>query len=691
MEVFARLDVRSVENTRRLLWNDVVSLAREYSELTAAIQASPGSSEDAPRESKSGGSGSPSAVANDPAAETPDDAQGFDPRQAKLRAYVENSKGDGTSLDLKDDAWIERVLNDPEAELDRLSTKIQRRHNKRLRDLLGIGSTGGEAQRSLASPTDFTNEPDLQAEHTPRHDVDSVGTNPEELELAWPQPEHGFAWFRVIAGYSGRRPVLFDGRQVASTAESTTKDAEPLRDGRRQYDVWAYLGADQREAMAARPVLWARGTALQPVQNVKVSVSGDDISGTWTAGDGTSQVEVYRFAGDEARASHEIVDDRRIASDKDNLSGFEDRDLQAGDYVYRFFACAVVAGRKLRSTPVTVRQSVVIPVPPVQKLEVVADPERPGFIVSWAHPSGSDVNVQIHLTKDELPTGIGTRELDESSLERVGFSDSTRLTVPPQLRSDGRWMIRVDWPDDADRVHFTAISSIGTSYRVGATGTEVRVRALDSDSIRVVERVDEQYLVFPWPSGADSVQVSMRPSGALDPDPKTWPKVTRFTRERHETHGGIHLEPLPSEGCRLAVFGLAYYGGEVTTSEPQFVEYPGLTRIRYDFVQEFEMKGFLRKKESPAGTTLWVEATGEVAESVVLVRNHNRLPLHVADGDHIFEGQLETRGGKSILRREGFSRGTDRAGFVRLFVAVPDDEQHLYAVLDPSIDSLQWS
>lgn len=688
VEVLARLDVRDPAALHRLLWNDVLSLGRSFSDLIAALATDapiPRASADAePAVPEEGTRSSEPSTVEEPGEE-------LEARRESLESYLEDQRAAGDPLEELSEAWIIRAVADPVAVVSKLPTRIQRKHKARLLEILGAEKAmarGGRSQRLPNKPEGYDREPEMLAEHVAQHAVDFRNSDAMVVDLMWPAPGTGVAYFRTFAGRSGKVPRLFEGREINRADQPGATDDEPLIEGRRHYAVWAYLGSNAGAARAAIPVLWARGVVLQPVTEVKVSVNGDDVFGTWQTGPGIERVEVYRIPGRHDIPAHEVPESFRLIGlrDEDTLQGFEDRDLSAGDYEYRFYAFATVDGAPTRSAPVIERRKVTVPVPQVTDLEVLEDDSDSSLSISWTPLADDIVRVQIHLSGDEVPSGISGRELDVDGLERNGFSDSTRLDAPPAL-VDGRAQIMVDWPAHLDRVHLTAVTQLGDKYRVGATVTCTTAREITHVDLR--ERVDEQYLTFSWPSGAGFVQVRQRPAGVMDDDPHTWPEVKRITREDHERYGGLHIGPLPGEGCTLALAGISYQSRVANIANPILVTYPGLTRLFYDIADEVATRGRIRKTQVSLGHQVLVRASSAVDVPVVLVRHPARLPLHHRDGDRLMDGRLQSGAGQTVVMWGGLQVEQIR-GYVRFFVDLPDAEQSRYAVLDPHPRALWW-
>jgi hypothetical protein len=594
-----------------------------------------------------------------------------------------------------DDDWISRALSDPAGVLNGLPTRVARKHRSRLEAILlePGDAVSSDRRKSGVGGVAFAKKPDVHAEHRERHSILISAGEPDQVVLTWPEVPGGqFAHFKVIAGVAGKVPQLFDGNVVGETELVRFIDEQPVYgNGRRHYAVWAYVGSDAGAARKAQPVLWARGTALQPIQRLEMSVTGDDVSGTWEAAPGTDRVEVYRLA-----VPHDVpltqVPESSLQSGElngQNLTGFLDADLPAGEYEFRFYAFATVDGKHLRSVPIRRTATVRVPVPQIEDLlvELVEEP-KPTFDISWTPPLGQGCSVEIHLRGDEPPPGIQGRELDADALERNGFTVQSRQSFPQIPRPEGRVGIALEWPHGLDRVYVTPVTKLGAGYRVGLT--QVRNRAGSITEAKIVERVDEQFLTFNWPSGADFVAVHRGSLDAGASDWTTWPRILQIVQRRHDRMGGLHLPPLPAGGCLLALVGLAFHDGQETPGEVTVLRYSGLTRLKYKLEEVFTTEGRWRKTEVSAGWQLLIKADRTVEVPLVLVRRKERLPLHHLDGYEVRRGSVRVEAGETRTVWSGLQRGTELSGFVRLFINVGDEEQLRYAVLDPGRELLEW-
>jgi hypothetical protein len=212
--------------------------------------------------------------------------------------------------------------------------------------------------------------------------------------------------------------------------------------------------------------------------------------------------------------------------------------------------------------------------------------------------------------------------------------------------------------------------------------------------VRLVERVDEQFLTFAWPEGVAIVKIYQGQSGIPLVDPENEFPIYELSQEDYERYGGAHLRnPLPAGGCAVHVVATSYTKGEARYSEPVTVQYPGLVRVYYD-VQPIQFQGKRSKQRNalPQNTSLRrivvrSSITGNGVR-VALVHNAHRLPLHLQDGQELESRMMNLLAGTEMVFHEQYDLG-GRRGFVRLFVDVPAGMTQALAVLDPPVARLR--
>lgn len=722
IEFFVNLGVSSADVFNRLYWRDAEMLTPHISALISMRKSSKisDSESDDVREdpelecedeqSETSFVEVPNQLSNISSSDSVEQSASvlsIDQREEPLRKYVQAVRASDSSIDW-DEAWIENALRDPRKLLSQLETRLARLHGSKLTEILRIDVRGNGAEENLhnINESSFAGVPDPHQEHVARERITiGIGSN-GGLRLDWPSNKTtGLTFFKVFTDPNGGRPILFDGRQVGreATSETTIQDSLPeFHDGIQQYAVWAYSGSTLEEAKDSVPVLWAEGISSQGVQDPQVSVRGDDVSAQWKTTNGVDRVEVYRLE-DTGSVSRDLIPDQAFLISGqlsgDNLNGFVDSDVPMGSYEYRFYTLRSIGGTHVRSLPTFNQVEISVPVPELTeaRVEIREEPEL-RLDVAWDVPDVSNCHVHIYLRKEPPQQEIEGQELDEQALERAGFSKESRQSFPHTEHTDGLRHIEFDWPHGFDRAYVTFVTQVGTRFRVGQTETQVKASAVSG--ARIVERVDEQILVFDWPAGADVVSVLTSPSVDEPTNIDEWNHIVEVPFDKHKKYGGVHLEqPLSRVGCHVAIYGIAYHDGKQTKGEPQFLHYPGLVKVRYNFRktgENLEQAGSrfklprLRKAPGTQSWSLHAKADSSIDREFVLVRNLDRIPLHLRDGEAVKRHRLEFATDVEMSLWSDLIDGRDLKGYVRLFV-VDDEASDLgVAVLDPRAESLFW-
>ncbi|WP_166139426.1 hypothetical protein [Nocardioides ochotonae] len=619
-----------------------------------------------------------------------------DPRGEELRAYVRQARERGPWNERLDDAWVVRVLADSTA-LAEMPANVARKHKPKIQELLGVGllvpgpTPGAAAELFTATPSIDRHEATHQVSFTPG--VDGA------TELTWQGvPPGDFAWFKVFAGVGMQLPLLYEGRLVGQGERCSVTDFVPVTSGWRQYAVWVHHARDVKAAAAERPRLWARGVLVASVADVRVAVRARHVTATWSVDASVDRVEVHRFLAADAPSLDVVSDMALISGDLEgmNLTGFEDHDVPPGDYVYRFYAVSVLDGVVHRSAPFEAEASVEVLVLPVQRLHVEHDEAEGRIKASWDDVPGA--KVELHCTREDLGHGIRDNQLDRAGLERAGLGEPTRVNAPAVME-DGRWTVHFDWPDAESRVHLVAVSAADGAYRVGASEVCVRLGMLAQPVLH--ERVDEQYLTFPWPDGASKV-VLRQQGHKEETDPHRWQEIGDIDRGSHKRYGGLRVPGLPAEGCKLALVPFVSEGRAQKWGIPRILDYPGLHRVSYSLgagsaPAPAARSHFWQRKEThevvPSRRRIEVLCEPAAAVTVVLVSLQHRLPLHADDTE---PGRESRRWQLGTLRADGRTSSLSvdlpavhEEGWFRLFVDVSADEQPRYAVLDPEVSQLK--
>lgn len=683
--IVAGLNVTSVEVLNRMVWTDWDALARSWEGLMTALRTD---------DPAAGDRGDPAPSAREaavaaPQGSTPEAATqatarqtADDHRRTVLEAYLASQRAGGEALVALDDDWVQRALSSPSQAWQGVSLRIQRKHKGPIAGILAGVDTTVETRGEVGS---FDVRPSLDRVHQAGHGVGFSGT-PEEIRLRWPAiPGPGFTAFRVQSGLHGERPVNYDGRHVGTTGSTGITDEEPVDGGRRFYQVWAYRGADERSARAVAPELWADGVLLDSVRGLQVHAQGGQVDATWVAPSGAGGVEVYRVPKGEYRPEAPLSHRYRIGGARAgaNLAGFSDVDVPPGWYTYAFVVAADIDGSVRHSLRVEHEQAVVREMPDVAGFTVASGADGDTIVVGWQVPTDTSHRVEVHLTGRDVSERALGRDLDPEALSRAGLDGATRRVKPPQ-DVGGRAEVVLDWPDEIPRVHVVLVSRVEDVCRIA--GVQTLVRSQPITEAKLVERVDEQFLTFAWPQGADFVQVFERPEGAPEDDPTAWSQITQLAAAAHADNGGVPLRDLPATGATLAIAGCSYEAGRAVQGPTLVLRYSGLTRIRYRIEAMSRTKGLLRRARTTIGLRLEVEATPAAALSVHLVHHPDRLPLHGTDGTRLERFTLVPEGGTSRVAAD-IPVPAER-GYMRLFVDLPDEQQPHYAVLDPAVEEL---
>lgn len=513
----------------------------------------------------------------------------------------------------------------------------------------------------------------------------------EELMVSWLPAASGdpVEVFRVVTnpGYSPPSPEL--GDTIVATFDREFVDTRRLAAPVLYVTVWLNSGPTEDAARAAQPLLHAQGGCVLPVRQCVVRVDGDAVSGQWQVAEGVQRIDVERVPKHLVPEYPHYTHDFRLPADMVSLNGFKDTGAPAGgDFVYRIYALASVGGAPEELSPPVVREV---------RIEAIIEPitdlvveRREGsddrFDLTWTMPVAG--SVEIYRNERPPASGIGAQLLDRFRAREQGLREELRL-VQEMPVEDGRGrMLDVPWPTGWSRAYFTPVTVLSEDQiQVGNYQVVTRARALTQ--VRLVERVDKQFLTFAWPEGVTDVRVYRGPRGGTFVDPDHDEPVFQLHREEYVKFGGAHLRsPLPPEGCAVHLVATTYARGVAHYSPPVSVDYPGLSRIWYT-IEVLETQGGLRRKAEPSTKRrLYAKSDCEVTVPLALVHHPDRLPLSIQDGQIIERKELSFLPGVPVPFAEHFDVG-GHTGFVRLFAHVGRDVAHLRAVLDPPIDELR--
>jgi len=728
VEVVVRLGVTTTAAAQRLLWNDPGALAKRFDALQAVIRGQDSASVD---NDDSTGPDEESARYTEPATSLHAGPSGVDApqKQARVLAWLETLRLEGVKVDLSPDA-VEQVTRASSLAQLRglLPRELLRRRGDELGKILGIGGQGSD-RGGLAAPNRRQEDGAVAApsegrlhsdggspsgpavpdgfalfnnwSSTAQVDVRFSASAGEGIGLSWEAPADraGVHIYRVTARDDYEPASPDESRLIATTYDTAAIDTAVFTTAKRHVAVWLHRGADERSARASQAELWALGTCVLPVRDMRITVVDGQVAGTWTVADGVDRVEVLCVPEAEAVTDHYNLRYRIGDQPGGNLLGFEDH-REPGNWVYRIYACASHNGQPLRSPMVEQAVTVAAILPRVSDLQVTVDPGAPDlFTLSWAKPALHDASVEIHRHRQPLQAGIDSRVLDREAMNRYGLTEEDTRVNQRAIERDGRMVMeRVRWPAGTPRIHFTAVtrSRDGSQFQIGDTQT--RNRAGEVTHALLVERVDEQFVTFAWPEGADFVQIYQGARHAEVNDVSSLACVVELSQEKYERLGGARLPyPLPSSGCSLHLVGVSFQQGRPSRGPVCSLDYPGLARIEYRLdrnAPEPVKRRLLGRKTSvphgPVPPSLSVRCDRDLESmNLALVHHRTRLPLYPGEGEKILEGPVSLRADQATTLKAQLPELLGRGGFVRLFVIVPDADLDLFAVLDPPVQQLR--
>lgn len=501
--------------------------------------------------------------------------------------------------------------------------------------------------------------------------------------------------YRVVAGETHRAYKPEAGRLVGVSRGTLLVDAAPPAAAVRHLQVWAHLGADNRDAAQRQPVLIAETHVLSPVADFLVVEDDGAVIGQWTAWPGVSRVRVLRIPLDGRTP---VTNDprHRILADQPNLGGFVDRDAQRGHrYLYRAI-CEVDVDGHTRLSPAAQTEVLVSAVlEPVADLHVTTtgDSNDLHFDLGWTPPGIG--TVVMYRTESAPRAGIERTLLSAGALAvSGGLPESARLVHPVEAGHDGvHRMTNVSWPRGWVRAYFTPVTVLDGQVQVGHTVIATRPLAALTD-VRIIERCAEQVVSFPWPDGAASVSVYVSATQVPAQHAIEQRPVAEISRTQYDRDGGLHLAtPLPESGCAVHVVAIAYTAGERIVGIPTTVEYSGLLRMQYK----------TEVRRSAGRTLLAVRLASQMelpsSPPFVLVHNETRLPLSARDGQPLeVRGEGATKPGARSFHPRGLRREwsapwtvdvTDKKGYVRVFAEVPPEKARTIALLDPPVEQIR--
>lgn len=447
--------------------------------------------------------------------------------------------------------------------------------------------------------------------------------------------------------------------------------------------VWANQGDSILDASHRQPVLVGVGQIVWPPRDLSAQVTANrTVAALLTAPEG-SRVEVQRFLKG-ATVSYDI--NRELDKELVSSTGFRDLTPPMGeDIVYAAFCVAELAdGSSMVSTPATVEARVTPEVQQIQ-VQVQRSTTTPGaYDISWLRPSHG--RVLLFATPERPPVGLENEPRTAEIIEGQGLTPQYRINYPP-TDLGGLMTIR-DYAVDESwvRAHFVAVHWVSDeSVWVGPAVSMVTPKA--PDYAQIVERVDAQVITFAWPEGVTVVQAYQGPRGQ-SVEPEGSEPIAQLTRDDYVRMGGMRItRTLPSNGCAIHLYGVVYLDGRPMYSEPAPLDYPGMTRLKYQVVG-YGPDGAPAQGARPASYRIYAEVDDDLHETpLAVVGQLGRIPLHPQDGRMLSQPTVSLRAGISTYVAE-LPAGQTLA-FIRLFVNLPPAETGAVAVLDPAVYTLE--
>jgi hypothetical protein len=557
------------------------------------------------------------------------------------------------------------------------------------------GATGTDAaRRGATTPLDFTNfdytAAAAAAPVTPET-ISFHATGEESLELRWPSPpqDGGVRIFSVVAS-NEYAPVASPalGDLIVSTFDNEAVDTREFTSPVRYVAIWVSRGATEREARESQPTLYAAGACVLPVRDCVVREDEGTVIGSWEAIPGVARVDVLRVPADQVERAVYYNESFRIPASVVTSGGFTDEGAVPGaSYEYRIYALAEISGSEELSPHMARRVTLKATVEPVIDLEVTpTEGSETTFDLTWTQPALGDV--EIYRSEKAPASGIDALPLDRTALTGQGLTPELRLDRMRERESGRIAMRNVPWPRGWSRAYFTPVTVLNDGLmQVGKSRN--LTRANEVSHLRLIERVDEQFLTFMWPTGAPMVKIYCGPLGSERLDPATEPPIQELTEDEYKKYGGAHLnDPLPSEGCSVHVVGTSFTRGQARYAKPATVQYEGLARIQYRIEPVEDARRGRGARPSSIRRVMARSATSPTNLRFVVVHNQRRLPLHPSDGAVLQQtvASFVAEHPQPLFETLDTSGLT---GYLRVFAALPPEHAHRVAVLDPPLDQLK--
>lgn len=736
VEIAVRLEVRDPAVVQRMLWSDRDGLLAAWDELMAVLEktAQVQAGDLAPKQTP--------VPPNNTA--TTDQASGglrgiAATRYAALVEFVASRRENGEDVSNVNDANLREA-----AESDRVSFKrlgpFLRKHERVVRELLdaveepadpearetdvstaslaGAGGEGGAGstppdEHSLATPTAGNAQPVLEGEAEPTDFAPWVYGSQDDpgsaalpvtfavldeggLNLSWPEPPTDglVRVYRVVTNdqyLPSFSPEL--GDLLVATYERQAVDTRPVEQAMRHVAVWVNEGETERDARNQLPRLYAVGSCVIPVRNCVIREDEGTVIGQWQVAPGVERVDVLRVPAAVAATQQHYNPNYLLPATIVGVGGFTDDTAQPGQaYEYQVYALAAdIEGVTTHSPPVVREVRVQAVLEKIEDLRVTPqEGQEDLYDLEWTRPALG--KVEIYRSETPPTSGIGAQVIDRAALSRQPGGLTPELLLTRQLASaDGVDAMRgVPWPHGWSRAYFTAVTVLAED-QIQVGNVVILNRSAPVEHLRLVERVDEQFLTFAWPPGAGQVRVYVGSLGTpLVPDLQE--PVAELFEDEYVKQGGAHLKaPLPAGGCVVHVVAVSFAEARATLSAPRSVDYPGLLRVRYDVTTEEHASRSLlsRGNADPRSRRVTASADGSVDNlTLVLAHQPHRLPLHPRDGQELARRTVSMPANTPVSVFEGLNLDSVGGGYIRLFAEVPPDRAHLIAILDPTVAKL---
>lgn len=509
----------------------------------------------------------------------------------------------------------------------------------------------------------------------------------DALQLEWsPAPEQAKVTLYRIVQSSESWPVGSPdlGAQVGVTTATAGSVHIPANGQVTYLAVWAYQGNSVFDASQSQPVLVGKSDVVWPASQLDLSVTPDKmVAASWKAPEG-SKVEVQRFP-DGVPIAYDPS--RLLASDAVQTGGFLDREAPQGvPLVYAVFCVAELAeGGSSISAPVTASVEVTPDAEQIT-LNVRQSESTPGaYDLTWQPPRNG--RVVLYATKERPEQGLEKEPRTAGVLEQAGLTSQNRIVYPVNdlggIHQIKGFVVDNTWV----RTHFVAVHWIHDEL-VWSSAPVTMVTPRAPQWAEVIERVDAQVLTFPWPEGVSIVQAFQAPRG-IELDPKTNDPTAQLIKEEYDRVGGMRItRTLPSNGCSLHIFGVLYLDGLPIHSRPITVDYPGITRLRYEFEPILPNQQPAPPGMQPAAYRLYCSVDDELHDvPLALVGNSEHLPLEPGDGVMLKEAHVSLPSEQRVF--VGDLPLGSRGMYVRLFINKSASETDTVAVLDPDVQTLR--